>query len=101
MDELRKNAQDIGLTIAIGLALFAGLAYLAFGRSTTKIVDETLMYSHTGQFTYEASSRAPDVYDMGAVVTGDPVFPILSQAIAITYDYELVTSASHSPQRYR
>jgi signal peptidase I len=98
MYTLRKNAQDISLVLVVGLVVFAGVAYLAFGRSTTKQVDETVMYSHTGAFTYEASSRAPEVYDTGQVLTGDPVFPILSQEIAVRYDYEFVTEASNDIQ---
>ena len=94
MSALRKNAMDLSLVLAVTVVVFGGLAYMAFSRTTTKQVDEAVMYSHSGQFNYEASSRSPGVYDTGEALSGDPVFAILSQRISIDYAYEFITEAS-------
>lgn len=74
----------------VAFALFAAVAFVAFGRPTTTTVELADAWTHTGTFSYEASVPRSTVYPDGAVTTGDTVFTELVHKLRVGFDYGFV-----------
>lgn len=93
MQPLSKNWQDVLSVIgALGLG-FAVLAFVAFKNPQTRTVPDELGYEQSGSFEYSAAAADGSVYDSGAATTGEPVYRRLSDAVALTFTYELASTS--------
>ncbi len=71
----------------VAFALFAAVAFVAFGRPTTTTAEIADAWTHTGTFSYEASVPPSTVYPDGTVTTGDTVFTELVRKLRVAFDY--------------
>ncbi|HKI53750.1 MAG TPA: signal peptidase I [Anaerolineales bacterium] len=87
----RENLLE-GLLFTLGLVTFASLVLgiISFSRPVTRTVKDEISYDQLGIFAYSAS--APQgVYDANAVKSGDPIFPNLTCAADVTFQYTLIS----------
>jgi hypothetical protein len=71
------------------LSLFLGI--IVFSRPTLRLAQADLPYEHLGVFSYSAS--APQgIYDANAIKSGDPIFPLLTCSVDVTFQYTLIAA---------
>lgn len=76
---------------ALGLVAFSSLilGIVSFSRPATRSVRDDVGYDQLGFFAYTAT--APQgVYDANSIKSGDPIFPKLTCAVDMTFQYTLV-----------
>jgi len=86
-----------GSFFALGLIAFASLiiGIISFSRPTTRVTQNDIQYQSLGFFAYNASAPS-GVYDSNAIQSGDPVFPKLTCAVDMTFQYTLVAQQAES-----
>jgi signal peptidase I len=73
---------------ALALAFFI-LGIMAFSRPASRIVKDDVSFEHVGFFSY--SAPAPQgVYDSDAIQSGDPIFPKLTCAVDVSFQYTFI-----------
>jgi signal peptidase I len=83
---------------AVGLVAFGALAAVGYERPTTRTVQSSATYRHTGSLTYSGVAERGTVYPSGRVTTGAPVFLRLVKRLDVDFTYVL-RSASPRVQR--
>ncbi len=75
----------------IGLVAFSSLilGIVSFSRPATRSVRQDIGYDQLGFFAYTTSAPST-VYDASAIKSGDPIFPSLTCAVDMTFQYTLV-----------
>lgn len=88
----RRAGNNEGLLMALAALACAALALgaFAFTRPTTREASDEITYQQTGVFSYSAAAPA-GVYDSNTIQTGEPLFPQLTSAATIGFDYRLVS----------
>jgi signal peptidase I len=85
--------------LAIGALLaipFLMLALLAFTRSPTKLYPYTVPYQQSGRLSYSAEAPAGPTYPGARVVTGDPLFAHVLNAVDFSFAYRLRAAGRRS-----
>lgn len=79
-----------GLFFGLGLLAFASLALVlfAFNRPVLRTVPDDITYQQSGVFSYSAVVP-PGVYDLGIMISAEPVFPSLTCILNLRFDYTL------------
>lgn len=88
MDTRRGVVAGLAI-VALGLAALAGYAY---SRPASQTVTVTDAFQQTGTFSYSATATRGAAYPDGVVRTGDAVFPRLSTAVRMSFDYRLTSA---------
>lgn len=78
------------LFFVLGLLLLASiiLGITAFTHSLSQTVPNDIKYQQTGAFSYSATAPA-SVYDLGTIISGQPVFFKLNCAVMLQFKYVL------------
>jgi hypothetical protein len=86
-----------GLLAAVLLVAVTSLllAFVGFRHRTTQSVIHTVSYQQAGSFSYSAAAPA-SVYGTDGVLTGDPVYLKLVQALPVSFDYQFTTAEPHT-----
>lgn len=82
-----------GLFFVLGLVALSSLilGIIAFSRPASRIAQDDITYQHLGVFSY-SSSTPPGVYDSNTIKSGDPIFPKLTCAVDVNFQYTLVAA---------
>lgn len=88
MDTRRGVVAGLAI-VALGLAALAGYAYSQPASRTVTVTDA---FQQTGTFSYTAAAKRGAAYPDGIVRTGDAVFPRLSRAVRVSFDYRLTSA---------
>lgn len=86
-----KSSGDVeGLAALLGAILLASLllGFLAFSRPASVPVSGDVGFRNTGEFEYSASAPA-DIYQEGAIRSGEPVFRRITDEVNVAFDYRL------------
>jgi signal peptidase I len=86
----RGNALEATF-FALALVAFGSfiLGIISFSRPAAREIQDDIAYDQLGFFAYTAT--APQgVYDSNAIRSGDPIFPRLTCAVDVTFQYTLV-----------
>jgi hypothetical protein len=67
------------------------LGIIAFSRPASRIAQDDITYQHLGVFSY-STSTPPGVYDSDTIKSGDPIFPKLTCATDVNFQYTLVAA---------
>ena len=76
----------------VALALFAGLALVAWGRDAHRTESVEGAFAHTGQFSYHGNAARSPAYPSGEVVTGQAVFTELVDRLELAFHYRFESS---------
>jgi signal peptidase I len=92
----RKNMLE---TFFFSLAVVAFLSFmliiLSFTRPAMQTVSDDVTYQQLGFFSYSAAAPA-GVYDSTTIRSGEPIFPSLTCAINVTFNYSLVAASTEN-----
>lgn len=91
----RFNPQTLVAASAVALAVFLGLALIAFNLPAAKSATVRVPYTQQVQIGYSAGAPPGPVYPTGAVNTGDPIFLQLVRRVRVRMNYRLTTPAPH------
>ena len=95
-DSGRTRDMDTRRGVVVGLAIvalgLAALALYAYSQPAGRTVTVTDAYQQTGTFSYTAAAKRGAAYPDGVVRTGDAVFPRLSRAVRVSFDYRLTSA---------
>ena len=93
-EPLMTGQSDSGqtmLTVLVAVALASlAIGFLSFRQPLTRSVPATAEYQQAGTFSYSASGPNT-IYDSGAVVTGDPVYPQVTNNVDVRFEYHLTS----------
>jgi len=85
--------------LAIGLLVllpFLVLALIAFTRSPSTLRPYTAPYTQSGTLSYTTAVTPGPTYPSGRVVTGDPLFTHVVNAVEFSFGYHLDAAGRHS-----
>jgi len=78
--------QDLLLFLGIIAIVSLILGIFAFTKPVTRIVTDTMFYTHEGDFSY--TSRNKDaIYDTATVRTGDPIYFLITCDVLMDFNY--------------
>ena len=69
------------------------LGIMAFSKPASRVIKENTSFEHVGFFSYSAPAPL-GVYDSNAIKSGDPIFPKLTCAVDVSFQYTLITQAA-------
>jgi hypothetical protein len=94
---LSSNQGEIweGSFFVLGLVALSSLilGIIAFSRPASRVTQDDITYQHLGVFSY-STSTPPGVYDANTIKSGDPIFPKLTCAVDVNFQYTLVAAQS-------
>lgn len=80
--------------VALGVVASLVLAYMSLTADPVTLQSGGSSYTHTGEFTYEATAPEGDVYPDGKATTGEPLFLQLIDEVDVAFTYRLEAEAS-------
>jgi len=86
-----------GTFFTLGLVALASLilGIISFSRPATRTAQNDVQYENMGFFAYTASAPS-SVYDSNAIQSGDPIFPKLTCAVDVTFQYTFIAQQAEN-----
>jgi len=90
-----STTETLFFSLAVVALLSLLLGIIVFTRPATQVVSDDIDYQHLGFFSYSAAAPA-GVYDTATIQSGEPIFPKLTCAINVEFNYTLIAASTEN-----